>query len=95
MNLSNAAKLCSDLLVELDHIRFDLHDIQIAVATKELKSAEAKDLEFGLDYLNGLMSDAQRITKKMETLRTELDSVVKPGREKKEGKKEGKKEEKK
>ena len=78
MDLSRSAKLCSELLVDLDHIRFDLHDIQVAVATKELKSGEAKDLEFGIDYINNLIADAQKISKKIDALRDDLNRQLKP-----------------
>jgi len=82
MNLGNSIRLCRELLVDLDNIRFALHDIQVAVATRELKSAEAKDLEFGIDYINNLIEDAKRISKKIELLRDDLKTQLNPKPEK-------------
>ena len=44
MKLKEASSLCREILEDIDNIRFEIHDIQIALATKELKSGEAKDL---------------------------------------------------
>ena len=72
MKLKEASSLCGQILEDIDNIRFEIHDIQIALATKELKSGEAKDLEFGIDLTNKLMVESSDVTLKMKTLSTLL-----------------------
>ncbi len=83
MKLKEASTLCREILEDIDNIRFEIHDIQIALATKELKSSEAKDLEFGIDLTNKLMVESGDVTLKMKTLSTLLTAGLKVKEKKK------------
>tara|TARA_Y100000031_G_C8140403_1_gene347300 strand:+ start:464 stop:730 length:267 start_codon:yes stop_codon:yes gene_type:complete len=83
MKLKEASSLCYEILGDIDNIRFEIHDIQIALATKELKSGEAKDLEFGIDLTNKLMVESGAVTQKMQTLSKLLTAGLKVKEKKK------------
>ncbi len=83
MKLKEASSLCNEILGDIDNIRFEIHDIQIALATKELKSGEAKDLEFGIDLTNKLMVESGDVTQKMQTLSKLLTAGLKVKEKKK------------
>ena len=83
MKLKEASSLCTEILGDIDNIRFEIHDIQIALATKELKSGEAKDLEFGIDLTNKLMVESGTVTQKMQTLSKLLTAGLKVKEKKK------------
>lgn len=54
-------KLCELILRDLDNVRFDIHDIEIALKSKSGEHDKA-DLEFGIDIANRLLADMRKIT---------------------------------
>lgn len=62
MSTEKIEKLCELILRDLDSVRFDIHDIEVALKAKEGKEDDLMDLEFGIDITNRLMADMKKIT---------------------------------
>lgn len=62
MSSEKIEKLCGLILGDLDSVRFDVHDIHLALSYKDPKNKEdMEDMEFGIDIANRLLSEMGKI----------------------------------